>query len=301
MIHPETGVVTDRITLLGRLESCVALLDGGDELALLGGGMTYIVPDIVEQLEALGLDESRVKRLVILHAHFDHCGVIPWAKRRFPQAVVTASRRAADLLAKDKVGKTVAQLNEAATARAQRAEAVAAVDGDFAPITVQEAAADGARIPLGDLTLECVEVPGHSSCSMAVYVPELKALFPSDAGGIQYGDFHLACGNSNFDQYQASLERLARYEVDVLVSEHYGAHTDEDARAWLPHALAEARATRSMLEDCVRRHHGDGAAAAEEVADRFVAESPEDFLPREILALVAGQMCRFIARSLQDA
>ncbi len=296
MIQVDPGPLTDRITLLGRRESCVALLNGGEARAVLGGGMTYIVPDVARQLADALLAEEQIERLVILHAHFDHCGIIPWAKRRWPQAVVTASPRAAELLAKDKVNQTIGALNQAATERAGLTEAVGRHDGDYAPITVEQTPADGERIPLGDLTLEVIAAPGHSSCSMAVYVPELRALFPSDAGGIQHGDFHLACGNSNFDQYEASLARLAAYDVDVLVSEHYGAATGEDARAWLPRARREARATRALLEDAVRRH-GDPAAAAEEVADRFVAESPDDFLPREILILVAGQMCAHVARS----
>lgn len=295
MIHTDPGRITDRIHLLGRRESCVALVDGGDEVALLGGGMTYIVPDMVRQLDALGLDGARMKRLVILHAHFDHCGVIPWAKRRWPQATVTGSTRAQGLLAKEKVTSTVAALNQAAIQRADNAAEVDAVQAAFTAIQVEQTCATGDRIALGDLTLEFIDVPGHSSCSMAVFVPELKALFPSDAGGVQYGSFHLACGNSNFDQYQASLERLARYDVDVVVSEHYGAHTGEDARAFLPRSQSEARATRAFLQQCVHRHT-DPDAAAEEVADRFVEASPDDFLPRDILILVARQMCHFVAR-----
>ena len=37
MIITEPGKVSDTITLLGRPESCVSLVDGGNELALLGG------------------------------------------------------------------------------------------------------------------------------------------------------------------------------------------------------------------------------------------------------------------------
>ena len=49
MIIDKPGKVTDRILLLGRRESCVYVLNGGAEYALIGGGMVHIVPDIVKQ------------------------------------------------------------------------------------------------------------------------------------------------------------------------------------------------------------------------------------------------------------
>ena len=44
MIIEKPGFVTERILFLGRKESCVYLLKGSEEFALLGGGLTYIVP-----------------------------------------------------------------------------------------------------------------------------------------------------------------------------------------------------------------------------------------------------------------
>lgn len=51
MIIEKPGFVTDRILFLGRKESCVYLLKGSEEFALLGGGLTYIVPDIIQLLQ----------------------------------------------------------------------------------------------------------------------------------------------------------------------------------------------------------------------------------------------------------
>ena len=50
MVITEPGKVTDRITLLGSLESCVYIVDGGDECMLLGGGLSYIVPGLLRQI-----------------------------------------------------------------------------------------------------------------------------------------------------------------------------------------------------------------------------------------------------------
>ena len=93
MIIDKPGKVTDRIFLLGRKESCVYILKGKEEYALLGGGTAYIVPEVVEQLKEFAIAEHKIKRIVILHSHFDHCGIVPFFKKRWPWAKVTASSR----------------------------------------------------------------------------------------------------------------------------------------------------------------------------------------------------------------
>ena len=46
---------------------------------------------------------------------------------------------------------------------------------------------EGDTIHLGGWAIGILETPGHSSCSLTAYVPEIKALFPSDGGGIPFG------------------------------------------------------------------------------------------------------------------
>ena len=45
---------------------------------------------------------------------------------------------------------------------------------------------EGDRIDLGDLKVSILDILGHSSCCIAAYVPKLKALFPTDGGGIPF-------------------------------------------------------------------------------------------------------------------
>jgi 2-aminobenzoylacetyl-CoA thioesterase len=295
MIITQPGPITERITQLGRTESCVQLIDGGEQIALVGGAMNYVLPEIFEQIERFDVDVERIGYLIVLHAHFDHCGIIPALKRRWPWAVVAASPRAAELLAKKKVSDSIAFMNAGAAARYDRTEAVEALEGGFTGIEVEQTLVDGQRISLGDRILEMLAVPGHSSCSIALYVPEEKALFPSDAAGISHEDYFFSAGNSNFDQYVEGLKRLSRLDVEVICREHFGSRLGEDARAALPLALREAERTRAILVDCFRRR-GDQARATDEAVTTLMEGAPEDFLPREVLQIVVGQMIKHIAR-----
>jgi len=65
----EPGYVTKRILLLGRRESCLYLLDGGEESVVLGGGMAYIAPDVEEQLQRFSVEEKKIKRVIVLRFH----------------------------------------------------------------------------------------------------------------------------------------------------------------------------------------------------------------------------------------
>jgi len=295
MQRTEPGKVTDRIILLGTRESCFYLVDGGEESAVIGGGMAYIAPEVVKQLQAFSVNERKIKRVVILHAHFDHCGLVPFMKRRWPWAVVAASPRASELLSDPRVSESIRDMNRLTLARAGLERAAKEMGFDFSAIKVEEVLREGDRVPCGDVSFEVLEVPGHSSCSIALYLPEEKALFASDAAGVRYGDYYMAAGNSNFDLFQRSLEKMSRLDVEVLLGEHYGALDGEEGRGYLRQAMEEAGKTRALLEASYRRT-GDVEKSTAEIAEVFVSEAPEGFLPPEVLRLVAGQMVRHIAK-----
>jgi glyoxylase-like metal-dependent hydrolase (beta-lactamase superfamily II) len=297
MIFETPGKITDRIWLVGRSESCAYIVGGEDEYALLGGAMAYVAPDVLDQVKRFGIDETKIRRIVILHSHFDHCGMVPFLKRRWPWAVVTASARSRELLQKPKVVAHIAALNQALVASSGLTGDAGDDDLRFDGIAVEAVVGDGETLPCSDLSLEIMEVPGHSSCSLAIYIPEEKALFASDAGGVPFGDKIFTAANSNFDLYQASLAKMAARDVAIHLAEHYGARSGEEGRRFLQDALAAAAETRQFLEATFTAT-GDEARTAAIVTDRIMAEAPVDFLPREVVALVAGQMVHYIAKTM---
>ena len=94
-------------------------------------------------------------------------------------------------------------------------------------MAVDEAVGEGDSIDLGEgVEVRIIEMPGHSSCSIAAYVPSLKALFPSDAGASpEKGRRSFASGNEDFILYQKSLEKLRPLEVEIVCLARNGAFT----------------------------------------------------------------------------
>jgi 2-aminobenzoylacetyl-CoA thioesterase len=289
----QPGKITEHITLLGRSESCIYWVEDKGESVLLGGGMSYIWPDLLRQVETFNLDVGRLRSICILHSHFDHCGVVPFLKQRWPWVRIEASTRARELLEKPQILDSIAQMNQDAARRVGIDPAMGA-DVNFEGLVIEHAWLEGDRVPCGSLDLQVIETPGHSSCSISIYNTDEKALFASDAVGLLQNGTHQPTPNSNYDQYQESLAKLAGYDTDILLLEHFGAFTGEDARMFIPKAREAADRTRELLEETYRRT-GDAEQCTREFASIFM-KSGDSFLSEEVRTMVAGQMVRYIAK-----
>jgi glyoxylase-like metal-dependent hydrolase (beta-lactamase superfamily II) len=293
------GPVSDRIILLGREESCVYLVKGaaGAEHTIIGGGMIHIVPEVLAQIREFGIEEDAITRLVVLHTHFDHCGAVPALQKRFKNLKVYVSPRGKELLANPDVVAQISALSGGMITMNKMEKQAEELGLVFDEIRVDGTVSGGDRVNWGGNEIEIIDAPGHSSCSIAAYLPSEKALFASDAGGIPYGDTVFAAGNSNFTQFQQTLEKFASYDVQIHLSEHYGAFTGTDGKDFIKRAIAAASQTRTLLEDSYKKTR-DIAASTTEITDFMMGQAEDYFLPRPVVEIVVGQMLRHIAKTI---
>ena len=169
---------------------------------------------------------------------------------------------------------------------------------DFSSIHVDEVLQESRVFHCGDLQLEVLEVPGHSSCSIALYSSTEKALFASDAGGIPSDTGIFCAANSNFDKYQHSLIKMAIREINFHLPEHYGALTDDHARSFLPESIKVAAETRAIMEESISRTR-DVNKSTEEITNRWIADGRASILSRDVTEMVVGQMFRYLAKQFQ--
>jgi glyoxylase-like metal-dependent hydrolase (beta-lactamase superfamily II) len=174
MIIEEPGFVTDRILFLGQKESCVYLLKGAKEFALIGGGMAHIVPDIEKQLLNFSIEEKKIKRLIILHSHFDHCGIVSYFKKQWPWISITASERAKELLGKPEVMESISSLNQMYLTEHGQVRHSRNVGIEVGKIDIDDVIKEGDILSCGDLSMEVIDVPGHSSWRSDFYSRQFK-------------------------------------------------------------------------------------------------------------------------------
>jgi glyoxylase-like metal-dependent hydrolase (beta-lactamase superfamily II) len=237
-VHPQ-------IEYLGRQEMCVYLLQG-KEYMIIEGGMSYIVPSMLKQFWEREIDPSKITRLLLLHSHFDHCGIVPFFKRKLPQLKVLGSRRSEELYRKEKVVQFIRDRNREMLQLLEMEKEAAELNLDFDQIAVDETVGEGDVIDLGDgVRIKIIEMPGHSSCSIAAYSESLKALFPSDAGGIPGEDEEIfPSGNEDYLLYQKSLEKLQPLDVEILCAARNGVFVGKEAREFIPRSIGAAEKMR---------------------------------------------------------
>jgi glyoxylase-like metal-dependent hydrolase (beta-lactamase superfamily II) len=292
------GKVRERIWFLGREESGVYLLEGNNGSMIVSGGMSYIVSDLLHQFEEFGIDEDRIKKLLILHSHFDHVGIVPFFKRRHPEIKVYASLRGWEILQMDKAILTINAFSRNVAKRMGKEDVYSTYDLEWRNDVSGKAIREGDRIDLGNLEVSILEIPGHSSCCIAAYVPELKALFPTDGGGIPFNETIVTSGNSNYTKYQQGLEKLKNLDVDYYGADHYGYVIGEEAWEFIPKSIEMAKKNRVLMEQ-VYRSTRDIDAAAQKLISSFYEENPSYFLSPEIFLDVYRQMVRHIATVIE--
>jgi len=112
---------------------------------------------------------------------------------------------------------------------------------------------DRLTLYLGDHTFHLIHMPGHTPYSLAVYVPEEKAVFTSDNINLGMPVFRDAIP----DKWLETLRRLEELDVDIVVPGH-GEVTDKSSfskmsklvKSWID-TVADAIARGLSLEEAM--------------------------------------------------
>jgi len=294
MRHREAGRITDELWYLGNEDVCVYLLEGDNGSMLINGGVACVVPQLLDQFRCFGIDEGRINKLLILHSHSDHVGIIPYFQRRYPDLVVYGSARSLQVLNDPKVQSAINSSEAYTTQHRGMTVLCQGYDLQWREGVDGIAVAEGDRIDLGDKLVEIIELPGHSPCSIAAYAPRLGALFPSDGGGIPFADVFLTPGASDFSTFVASLHKLQGLHVNYLCADHCGYVSGEEAASHISNTIRAAEANRVLMMETLLRV-GSVDAAANELATRFVHEEFGNLVPHETFVQLYRAMLKSIA------
>jgi glyoxylase-like metal-dependent hydrolase (beta-lactamase superfamily II) len=158
---------------------------------------------------------------VVTHIHLDHAGGVGDLVRTFPNATVVVHPAGARHLVDP-------ERLLASSARVY-GPLMDTVYGGLTPVeaTRVKAAEDGELIYLGGRRLELLHAPGHAKHHLAVFEPDLGALFAGDGVGVllpSTGVLRPATPPPDFDRdlAVASLHRFAERNPAHLVLTHFG-------------------------------------------------------------------------------
>lgn len=284
--------INDAIEYLGSYELCFYLIRGDDAL-IVGGGMIHVTPELERQFDNLDIDPARVKYLSLTHSHFDHCGALPYLRQRFPGLQVLGTSAAQQALAKPKVADYNANMNDLAAQQMGVHESCLCVAERVGDLAVDRVVADGESLDLGaGVKIEFYEVPGHSKCCLATYVPAFKALFPTDTTPHPVHDWRelsFPSAQYDFDWYLASLRRLIEFDVEILGLDHHGVMLGEQASQFLKLGLERALQFRKTV---LARY------AATNDLDEVAREVTREAFPMVQLPFITEELMFVITRAM---
>ena len=296
MILQEPGPISEHLIFLGDNRVCMYLLMG-EKYLLLGGGMSYVVPKIEEQLDHFHIDRSRIMGLLILHSHFDHCTAAPYFKKAYPDWAIMASAGAKKVFGMEKAVKHIARLDLATRNRYGVEERFKGISLEFHPPALFRIVKDGDNIDLGGgVGVTIHETPGHSKCSITVYEPDLKILFPSDAAPLPLmrGGGLMVMANDSLPVYFESLERMAALEVNAVCYEHCGFFIGQDAASVLRKSVELTKEKIVFYHQAIASGADKKDLARSEVA-AIVKDSEFDLITDEILMQVCVSMIESVS------
>ena len=292
----EPGKITDSLYFLGTCKTCLYLLKGRKAM-IIGGGMSYIAPSLERQFSGMDFDLSRIKYLVIPHSHFDHCGAVPYLKRKFPWVEIVASEYCQQVFSKEKALDFIATMEKEMIEKLGLENEYQRLNLQFDGIQVDRVAAEGDIINLGDgIETHFIAAPGHTKCSMAIYVPKLKAMFPSDSAPFPIDDgseLSYPSAQYDFSLYMESLRKLAAYRVEICAFDHHGVFVADQAKSILQQGLKQTEKFKNYIMEQYQK-----TGNLDKIAQNLAAESAEKntipFLSLEFQTAIAKTVIRRI-------
>ncbi|MCX5846554.1 MAG: MBL fold metallo-hydrolase [Deltaproteobacteria bacterium] len=240
--------LADGLWLLGNSYFNLYLARGDKASAFMEMGVSAMADEVADQLGKMGVTPDY---LIVMHPHGDHLNGLPILREYFPSARVIAGegapeflvhpKTAAGLISDDRYFSEFLARKGLGSTRPPLREAPS-LEG---AVIVQ----DNEELDLGGLTLKFLDVEGHALGNLAVYIPEIRTLMPSDSLGFRIpalGFFPIFF--TGYDAYMATLDRLEALDPEILGLPHQGPLFGEEIRE----AFMTARQNAKSLWETIR-------------------------------------------------
>jgi glyoxylase-like metal-dependent hydrolase (beta-lactamase superfamily II) len=205
---------------------------------------------MVELMELYGLNLKNVKYIVNTHRDLDHMGGNAWLQKLVGGKIVAHV---------DEV-KTIENPEQAALAQTRF---MAARNEPFGTCKVEVVVTKDTVLDAGDLTVNLIHTPGHTSGSICVYHEGSKALFSGDTVLGWGKPYSVPLLRMDSEVMLASLERLNRLDIKWILPGHGDVVQGGNER--IDKFIAELKALPNKVLELLRKRPCTSAEVSEEL------------------------------------
>ena len=282
--------------------SCIAhpsseggLLAGDGHAALFDCGMLFCARDTISSVKA-ALHGRSLDYIFATHTHYDHIGALPAFRAEWPGLRLVNCEAGAAVLLKDTPRRVIREFS-ATAADLYGASVTPYSDDDFhVDMTVKE----HDRIPLGGLTVQVIETPGHTRDSLSFFVEETGLLILSETAGVplpagKVGPAYL----TGFNATAASIGKCSALPYKHLSLPHHGLATQREADGYFERAMEAAVACRDFIVGLHRGGYSDDEIL-EQYVRKFFSPELEKLQPRPAFTVNARATINCTLREYGD-
>ncbi|MBR4401446.1 MAG: MBL fold metallo-hydrolase [Synergistes sp.] len=234
--------------------AAVFLLVSQGRAALIETANNASVRCTLAAMERLGVDREDADFVCVTHVHLDHAGGAGLYMQEFPNAKLVLHPRGARHMADP------SRLMESVRAVYGRTE-TERLYGELVPVPQERmiTPGDGERLTFGNMTLRCINAPGHAEHQMVFFEESTRSLFAGDAFGISYpwmkdeSGRRWAFPSSSPVQFSpeamaSTIDRIMSLSPARIFLTHFGEINDTDSNA-------------ALLKNMIKEYAGITAAA----------------------------------------
>ena len=278
----------------------VVLIIGREKTAVLDCGMAFCGDRLVENIKQV-LGDRNLDYILLTHSHYDHMGALPYLKEAWPQAVAVGAQHAQNVFTKQSALNVIRELSRSAGEMYLQSQLLS--DYNLRPedirvsyrdeyITVDQVVGEGDLIELGDLTLQVIETPGHTDCSMSFYLLEKRLLFSSETTGCLTPEGEIMMVMlKGYRNTVRSIEKCKQLDPDCIIVPHYGKIPDDLTKDY----WSCVRKAAEKCRDFILKRHEAGMPEAQ-IYDEYQNEYWHDMTrnqqPLEAFEINARQIIK---------
>lgn len=221
------------------------LITAGEDAILIDSGYAICVEGTIRNIEE-HLGNRKLEAIILTHSHYDHVMGSPAISEHFPEAKIYAHPVTRKVFDKPNALKVMEELNHAAAGERN----LKATEGWASKLRVDVDVTDGDIIKAGDMEVTVVESPGHTNCSLSLFIEKEGLLIASESLGVQLDPTDVVPAFIvSYDDAIKSIERARDLKPQSVLLPHSHLIHDDEVDAYFENSLTETMRINSIVTE----------------------------------------------------